>query len=118
MSFSGSRSTEINLDEFERRLRAAGEHAANFDDPLAELARLVEGTMPPPANAPSPQRIEGDNPTGELETGTLRPEFDGPQDHRSEAGFPLDEPPEAPEVDEDQHLSTPEPGKERPSRGW
>src|SRR5271165_7430 len=117
MSFSGSRSTEINLDEFERRLRAAGEQPANFDDPLAELARLVEGTMPPPANASSPQRIEDDNPTGELETGALRPEFDGPQDYRSEAGFPLDEPSATPELDEDQHLAGPEPEKERPSRG-
>ncbi len=32
---------EINLDEFERRLRAAGAPAAGAEDPLAELTRLV-----------------------------------------------------------------------------
>src|SRR5271166_2888858 len=117
MSFSGSRSTEINLDEFERRLRAAGEQPANFDDPLAELARLVEGTWPPPANAPSRQGLE-DNPTGELETGALRPEFEEPQDYQSEARFPLDEPPAAPALDEDQSIADPEPAKEQQSRGW
>ena len=43
MSVSGSRATdEINLDEFERRLRAAGGQQASAEDPLAELSRLVE----------------------------------------------------------------------------
>jgi hypothetical protein len=43
MSASGSRVTdEINLDEFERRLRAAGAQQARAEDPLAELSRLVE----------------------------------------------------------------------------
>jgi hypothetical protein len=43
MSGSGPRaSDEINLDEFERRLRAAGGGQARAEDPLAELARLVE----------------------------------------------------------------------------
>ncbi len=32
---------EINLDEFERRLRSAGAPPNNADDPLAELTRLV-----------------------------------------------------------------------------
>ena len=54
MSVSGSRSAEINLDEFERRLRAAGAQPAGLEDPLFELARLVEGSWPDPANAPSP----------------------------------------------------------------
>jgi SPOR domain len=43
MGASGSRATdEINLDEFERRLRAAGAQQARAEDPLAELTRLVE----------------------------------------------------------------------------
>ena len=43
MSVSGSRaSDEINLEEFERRLRAAGAQQARAEDPLAELSRLVE----------------------------------------------------------------------------
>ncbi len=43
MSASQSRATdEINLDEFERRLRAAGAQQARAEDPLAELSRLVE----------------------------------------------------------------------------
>jgi hypothetical protein len=45
MSVSGSRATEdINLDEFERRLRAAGAQQPTAEDPLVELARLVEST--------------------------------------------------------------------------
>ncbi len=32
---------EINLDEFEKRLRAAGAPSAGTEDPLAELTRLV-----------------------------------------------------------------------------
>ena len=43
MNASGSRAAaEINLDEFERRLRAAGTQQAGVEDPLSELARLVE----------------------------------------------------------------------------
>jgi hypothetical protein len=43
MGVSGSRAgDDINLEEFERRLRAAGAQQANIEDPLLELARLVE----------------------------------------------------------------------------
>ena len=43
MNVSGSRAADdINLEEFERRLRAAGAQQANVEDPLQELARLVE----------------------------------------------------------------------------
>ena len=34
--------TEINLEEFERRLRASAAPQANVEDPLAELTRLVD----------------------------------------------------------------------------
>ena len=86
MSISGSRSAGINLDEFERRLRAAGTQPAGAEDPLSELARLVEGSWPPPSEAPptsreaSPtSRVEVESPT-RLEAGVLRPEFEGLQD--------------------------------------
>ena len=53
MSVSGSRSADMNLDEFERRLRAAGSCRLGVEDPLYELARLVEASWPAPPDAPS-----------------------------------------------------------------
>ena len=45
MNVSGSRATDdINLDEYERRLRAAGFQQASAEDPLVELARLVNSS--------------------------------------------------------------------------
>ena len=45
MNVPGSRpADDINLEEFERRLRAAGAQQANVEDPLQELARLVESS--------------------------------------------------------------------------
>src|SRR5271168_5645 len=41
---SGAKSkaiSEVNLEEFERRLRAAGAPQAGVEDPLSELTRLV-----------------------------------------------------------------------------
>jgi cell division septation protein DedD len=91
MSASGSRaSDEINLDEFERRLRAAGAQAARAEDPLAELSRLVEfshlgisngetparrGAEPAPARAESPTSIENEGlrPTIDEEVEELAP---------------------------------------------
>ena len=53
MSVSGAKAAvEINLDEFERRLRAAGAPHTGVEDPLAELARLVELSKVPAANPP------------------------------------------------------------------
>ena len=47
MNVPGSRpANDINLEEFERRLRAAGAQQANIEDPLQELARLVESSYP------------------------------------------------------------------------
>jgi SPOR domain len=82
MSVFGSRSAEINLDEFERRLRAAGTPSANLDDPLSELARLVEASWPgaasasavPVSNVPSPR----------LEAGALRPALEATHDDQGE----------------------------------
>ena len=39
----------VNIEEFERRLRATGSLGAAHEDPLAELARLLGAEEPPPA---------------------------------------------------------------------
>jgi SPOR domain len=79
MSISGSRSAGINLDEFERRLRAAGTQPAGAEDPLSELARLVEGSWPPPSEAPAISRTEVES-APRLDAGVLRPQFEGLRD--------------------------------------
>lgn len=49
MSETARRATpSVNIDEFERRLRATGSLGAAQDDPLAELARLLGAEEPPP----------------------------------------------------------------------
>jgi hypothetical protein len=83
MSASQSRVTdEINLDEFERRLRAAGAQQSQVEDPLAELSRLVEfthmgienGDAAPARRAPEPAaRATSLTP---IETGAFRPSLD------------------------------------------
>ncbi|HLX97246.1 MAG TPA: SPOR domain-containing protein [Roseiarcus sp.] len=80
MSGSGPRfPDEINLDEFERRLRAAGGGQARAEDPLAELARLVEfahlgisndEAVPTPRPAIAAQSADAAAP---LEKDALRP---------------------------------------------
>jgi SPOR domain len=83
MSISGSRVTdEINLDEFERRLRAAGAQQSQAEDPLAELSRLVEFSHMGISNGDTPVRrpaeapIARAAPSTSIETGTLRPTLD------------------------------------------
>jgi len=84
MGISGSRTpaVEINLDEFERRLRAAGAQSMGAEDPLSELARLVESSAPPPTRAPAAasRLVAAPAPYMEakppLETGSLRPALD------------------------------------------
>src|ERR1700727_31308 len=83
MSISGSRATdEINLDEFERRLRAAGAQQAQAEDPLAELSRLVEFSHMGISNGETPARrapearVVRAAPLTSIETGTLRPTLD------------------------------------------
>ena len=47
MSVSGSRAAvDIDLDDFEKRLRVAGTASSSVEDPLAELTRLVEASRP------------------------------------------------------------------------
>jgi hypothetical protein len=83
MSASGSRATdEINLDEFERRLRAAGAQQARAEDPLAELSRLVEFSQMGISNGePAPRRaaepaVTPAKPLTSIETAPLRPSLD------------------------------------------
>src|ERR1700734_3781912 len=83
MSVSGSRATdEINLDEFERRLRAAGAQQAGAEDPLAELSRLVEFSHMGIANGEAPARRVSEpalapaKPLRSAETAPLRPTLD------------------------------------------
>jgi hypothetical protein len=49
---------EINLDEFERRLRAAGAPSTGVEDPLAELTRLVNAVHSDARRAARPGRDE------------------------------------------------------------
>jgi hypothetical protein len=86
MNVSGSRATDdINLDEYERRLRAAGLQQASAEDPLVELARLVESarfvsdraTSAEPS-AESAKAHEGTAPLVEVEE--LRPTIDEAED--------------------------------------
>jgi hypothetical protein len=83
MSASGSRAMdEINLDEFERRLRAAGAQQSQTEDPLAELSRLVEFSHMGIANGETPARRPAEAPvvraaaSTSIETGALRPTLD------------------------------------------
>ena len=62
MSGSAAMAPQINLDEFERRLRAAGSPIGPQEDPLEELARLVGLDTPEPKPAP---KIFGFAPRGE-----------------------------------------------------
>jgi SPOR domain len=83
MSASSSRVTdEINLDEFERRLRAAGAQQAQVEDPLAELSRLVEFSHMGIANGETTARRSAEpavtpaKPLPSIETPALRPSLD------------------------------------------
>src|SRR6478752_8387928 len=83
MSASQSRVTdEINLDEFERRLRAAGAQQAQAEDPLAELSRLVEFSRMGIANGETAPARRGAEPAARaepltsIETEALRPSLD------------------------------------------
>src|SRR5271166_47650 len=119
MSVSGSRSAEINLDEFERRLRAAGAQPAGLEDPLFELARLVEGSWPAPANAQSPAspaRLDVE-PAQQLETGALRPELEGAADYHDEIVAPS-QTPDIEQLVEVHDVRNPAPVQRRRSAGW
>jgi hypothetical protein len=80
MNVSGSRAAEdINLDEFERRLRAAGAQQPSAEDPLLELSRLIESSRfgasdsGPPARAAVESAGAQAKPGPSIETAALRP---------------------------------------------
>jgi SPOR domain len=73
MSVSGSRAAaDFNLDEFERRLRAAGSFPTGGEDPLFELARLVESSKSEPSRRAAAAPTATTEPE-RLEKGALRP---------------------------------------------
>ncbi len=87
MSVSGSRGADdINLEEFERRLRAAGAQQANVEDPLQELARLVESSYAGSSNSETSARPVSDankrsaESARWIETESLRPSIDATDD--------------------------------------
>jgi hypothetical protein len=64
MSETALRATpSVNIDEFERRLRATGPTGATQDDPLAELARLLGAEDPPvkPSDSEEIKRVEAED---------------------------------------------------------
>jgi SPOR domain len=83
MNVSGSRAAEdINLDEFERRLRAAGAQQPSAEDPLLELARLIESSRFGSSDSGPPPRASVESAGAEaksapsIETEALRPVID------------------------------------------
>ena len=118
MGLSGTRAvTEFDLEDFERRLRTAGSLPPAAEDPLFELARLVEASKPERA------RSEAAEPTGvhepaAVENGELRPALE-------EAEFPGETGPAAevlqaeahPEHEASDHDWT-RPPPERRTFGW
>jgi hypothetical protein len=90
MGLSGTRAvTEFNLEDFERRLRTAGSLPTSDEDPLSELARLVEASKPEPARGGAAEPTMAHGP-GPVETAELRPaleevEFRGETDAADES---------------------------------
>jgi hypothetical protein len=83
MNVSGSRPAEdINLDEFERRLRAAGAQQPSAEDPLLELARLIESSRFGSTDSGPPARAAVESAGAEakaappIENEPLRPAID------------------------------------------
>jgi hypothetical protein len=98
---------EINLDEFEKRLRAAGAPSAGSEDPLAELTRLVNSVHADARRAARTAQSAPSEAEGEA-TMTLPPAFGAISDAEEE--YPADAPPLEP--------AYAEPARARGSRGW
>jgi hypothetical protein len=74
MSVSGSRAApDIDLDDFERRLRAAVAPGASVEDPLAELARLVDASWPKASSTVSAAPVVARTPAPAVRTATFAP---------------------------------------------
>jgi hypothetical protein len=103
---------EINLDEFEKRLRAAGAPSAGTEDPLAELTRLVNSVH---ADARRAARAPQSEPQAEGEpAATLPPAFGA--DLRP--AFAEPETDDAAEAPPPQEPASAGPAPARGSRGW
>src|SRR5208337_676798 len=107
---------DFNLDEFERRLRAAGAFPTGAEDPLFELARLVESSKPEPSSPVGAEATKAAEPE-RLEKGALRPALEA--EYHDEIAAEDEAPqgsahghPHAPE-----HASTDPPTKSR-TIGW
>jgi hypothetical protein len=84
MSVSGSRAAaDFNLDEFERRLRAAGSFPTGAEDPLFELARLVESSKSEPSRRAAAAPTATTEPE-RLEKGALRPALEEAAEYGNE----------------------------------
>jgi len=98
---------EINLDEFEKRLRAAGAPSAGSEDPLAELTRLVNSVHADARRATRTAQSAPSQTEGEAAM-TLPPAFGAISDAEE------DDPAEAPPPES----TFAEPAPARGSRGW
>ncbi len=118
---------EINLDEFERRLRAAGAPSTGVEDPLAELTRLVNAVHSDARRASTPSRGAAQSASSEPDdepemaplpsfVAPLRPSFTE-ADHEAES----QDQPEFDETAEAPALVAPiDPARRAPQRssGW
>jgi hypothetical protein len=106
---------EINLDEFEKRLRAAGAPSAGSEDPLAELTRLVNSVHADARRAA--RTAQPEPPQADEEPGlTLPPVFGAnPRPAFGESEAEADVAAEAPTP---QAPDFAEPAPTRGSRGW
>ena len=105
---------EINLDEFEKRLRAAGAPSAGAEDPLAELTRLVNSVHADArraARGPQSGTPQADNES----SAKLPPAFGA--DSRSAFVEPAAEDAAEPSAHEPA-FAEPPPARIRRSRGW
>jgi len=98
---------EINLDEFEKRLRVAGAPSAGSEDPLAELTRLVNSVHADARRAARTTQSAPSEAEGEAAM-TLPPAFGAISDTEEE--YPAEAPPPEP--------TFAEPARARGSRGW
>ncbi len=87
MSVSGIQAAaEINLDEFERRLRSPGSQQASAEDLLAALVRLIDSSGPLRKRSPTAVSMLGQTdaePPQPLEMATLPPLVDLAPDERT-----------------------------------
>src|ERR1700729_1587839 len=128
MSASGSRAMdEINLDEFERRLRAAGAQQSQAEDPLAELSRLVEFSHMGIANGETQARRPAEAPVvravppTSIEPGTLRPTLDDEVEERAPGASEADRAARRDYEFDARHsdsASASDPGEERRPMRW